>query len=135
MVATGKCLCGFIGFRYHGEVGAAGYCHCADCRRCTGSAFNVSVRCHAALLRIEGGAPAGFTKVGASGHPLTRHFCPKCGAPLFTSSPRHPGIVYVKAGIFDDPGIIVPGYQAWVGSAVAWAVIDDDLPSFERSST
>ena len=64
---TGGCLCGAVRYSYEGEVGAAGYCHCADCRKVSGSAFGVSVRVAAAGFRVTSGSPKGFTKAGDSG--------------------------------------------------------------------
>ncbi|WP_442994243.1 GFA family protein [Scytonema sp. PRP1] len=40
---------------YDGELGAANYCHCRDCRKTTGSAFNIGVRLQSAALRIVAG--------------------------------------------------------------------------------
>lgn len=61
-----------------------------------------------------------------------QHFCPECGSPLYTSSPKHPDYVYVKAGCLDEPGIVEPVHQSWVDSAVAWSRIDDDLARFAK---
>lgn len=127
---TGGCLCGKVRFAYTGTLGGAAYCHCSDCRKCTGSAFNVSVAMEIKRLVIVG-APKGFTKRGESGTELTRHFCPDCGSPLYTSSPRHPELMYVKGGALDDPTQVQPAYQSWTHSAVPWAAIEPDLPSHE----
>jgi len=129
-VLTGGCLCGAVRYEYDEAVGPANYCHCADCRRCTGSAFNIGVRVAAGQFRIVKGSVKGFTKAGDSGHLLTRHFCPECGSPLFTSSPRHPEDYYLKAGSLDDPAVVRPTHQNWVKSRVPWAAIDPDLPRF-----
>ena len=85
---TTRCLCGYITYEYSGPVGPAGYCHCEDCRRCTGSAFNISVRLSLAEFRITSGNPKPFTKRGDSGNELTRHFCPECGSPIFQHRQR-----------------------------------------------
>ncbi len=133
-VVSGGCLCGGIRYECSGEVGAAGYCHCEDCRRCTGSAFNVGVHVDLDKFRIVSGEPKTFTKAADSGTRLTRHFCSDCGSPLYTSSPRHPDIIYVKAGSFDDPTVVKPDGQAWTDSAVSWAEIDAGLPSTPKNS-
>ena len=130
----GRCLCGHVVYEYSGPVGPANYCHCEDCRRCTGSAFNIGVRFDLAEFHITGGRPKGFTKRGDSGNELTRHFCPECGSPIFTSSPRHPDCVYVKAGTLDDPSIVKPSHQSWVASAVSWSQIDRNIASFPKGS-
>ena len=127
-VLTGGCLCGAVRYEYDGEIGPANYCHCADCRRCTGSAFNIGVRVAARQFRIVKGTPRGFTKTGDSGNALTRHFCPECGSPLYTSSPRHPEFFYLKAGCLDDPAVVHPTHQNWTRSRVPWAAIGPELP-------
>jgi len=131
---TGGCLCGAVRYEYDGETGPANYCHCADCRRCTGSAFNIVVRIEARLFRLVSGNPTGFTKTGDSGNALTRHFCPECGSPLYTSSPRHPESYYLKAGCLDDPAVVRTTHQNWVTSRVPWASIASDLPGFSQGA-
>jgi hypothetical protein len=131
---TGGCLCGSVRFVVEGAVGSAAYCHCKDCRKCTGSAFNVSVAVESKCFRIVSGSPKGYTKTADSGNELTRYFCGDCGSPIFTSSPRHPDRVYVKAGSFDDPSVVTPAYQSWMDSAVPWASIVPGLPRFAKGS-
>jgi len=119
-------------YQYSGPVGPANYCHCEDCRRCTGSAFNIGVRLEAEGFRVASGTTSGFTKRADSGSELTRHFCPQCGSPIFTSSPKHPEYVYVKGGTLDDPTVVKPTHQNWVASAVSWSEIDRDIESFTK---
>jgi hypothetical protein len=133
MSVTGGCLCGGVRYRYDGEAGPATYyCHCTDCRRATGGAFNIGVRFELARFAIERGLPSGFTKTGQNGAELTRHFCAACGSPLFTSSPTHPETIYIKAGTLDDPAVVAPEAQIWIQSAVSWARIPPGLASFEK---
>ena len=129
---TGGCLCGAVRFEIAGEVGPAAYCHCTDCRRVTGSAFNVSVRLDKSRFRLVAGTPRGFTSTADSGHELSRHFCGDCGSPLYTTSPRRPDDIYLKAGVIDDSAVIRPAYQSWTRSAVPWAIIGPDLPGHEK---
>ena len=128
----GRCLCGHVVYEYSGLVGPASYCHCEDCRRCTGSAFNIGVRVDRGEFHITSGSPKGFTKCGESGNELTRYFCPECGSPIYTSSPKHPQHFYVKAGTLDDPTIVKPIRQSWVASAVSWSQVDPSIPSFAK---
>jgi hypothetical protein len=131
----GGCLCGSVRFACYGTLGVAAYCHCSDCRKCTGSAFNVSVEVEQKHFEITEGLPIGFTKKSDCGHELTRHFCRDCGSPLFTTSPRHLDRVYVKAGAFDDPTLIEPAFQSWTCSSVPWATIRAGLPRYEKGRT
>lgn len=128
----GGCLCGATCYTYKGPIGPSSYCHCEDCRRCTGSAFNVSVRVEVMKFEILSEPLSGFTTVSEAGNKLTRHFCSNCGSPIYTSSDKHPDYYYVKAGSFNDPDIVKPGYQSWTSSAVEWATIKSDLLCFEK---
>jgi len=130
---TGGCLCGAVRYEYAGEVGAAGYCHCEDCRRTSGSAFGVSVRVAASGFRVTLGQAKSFTKPGDSGRLVTRCFCGDCGSPLYTLPPLHPDVVFIKAGSLDDPSVVVPNRQAWMRSRVEWAEIADGLTSYETN--
>ena len=132
---TGGCLCGGVRYEYEGELGSAGYCHCSDCRRISGSAFGVSVAAAAAEFRIVKGAPRAFTKAGDSGRPVTRYFCPDCGSPLYTLPPLHPDMVFIKAGSLDDPRLVAPNREAWTASRVSWAEIAPGLTRYEKGRT
>lgn len=129
---TGHCLCGQLTYEYQGTVGPANLCHCEDCRRCTGSAFNVGVQLETAAFRITHGTLKSHTKSGESGTALTRYFCPECGSPIYTASPKHPESLYVKAGSLDDPSVVHVARQIWLDSAVPWRHIDPELPAFLR---
>ena len=129
---TGGCLCGAIRYAYDGAIGPANYCHCSDCRKRTGSAFNIGVRIDALHFRIVTGQPKGFAKTADSGHELTRYFCAECGSPLYTASPRHPAHIFITAGCIDDPSAVQPKHQGWVTSRVSWATIDPALPFYPK---
>ncbi|MBO6520186.1 MAG: GFA family protein [Rhodospirillales bacterium] len=131
MSITGSCLCGNVTFAYSGDMADAAYCHCTDCRKTTGSAFNISIGLAADGFEITKGTPKTYTKTADSGQAITRHFCADCGAPLYTSSPAYPERIYIKAGALDDPGVVKPTYQSYTRSRVTWSKIDDDLPGFE----
>jgi hypothetical protein len=48
-----SCLCGGIKLSYSGVIGPANYCHCDDCRRSNGSAFNIGVRVERKDLKVD----------------------------------------------------------------------------------
>jgi len=131
---TGSCLCGAISFECAEPIGPASYCHCVDCRRVTGSAFNVGVRVPRAAFALRG-SPRSFTKTADSGRELTRFFCGECGSPLFTAAPDHPDIYFVKAGSFDGAEIPAASHQSWTLRKVAWAEIPEGLRAYSRGSS
>ncbi len=134
-IRTGRCLCGKVRYECFSNPEGATYCHCDDCRRTTGSAFNVGVCVPISGFKIISGEVKGFTKTADSGNQLTREFCPDCGSPLFTRSPVHPDYVYIKAGSFDNPNIVHPKDQIWATKRVPWAEIDSSLQSFPQNRT
>lgn len=134
-IVTGGCLCGNIRYECTGQPQGATYCHCDDCRRTTGSAFNVGVRVSASDMKIISGRPKAYTKTADSGNQITREFCPDCGSPLLTRSPAHPDYVFIKAGTFDDPKIVHPIDQIWTSKKVPWAQIDPSLKGFPEGRT
>jgi hypothetical protein len=132
MKHLGGCLCGEVRFECD-ELGPAGYCHCEDCRRCTGSAFNISVRCAESAFRIRSGQLSKFTKTADGGSELSRYFCHSCGSPIFASSPVNPNVIFIKAGVLDDPSSVRPTLEAWVRSKVGWSTPPGGIRRFERS--
>lgn len=134
-ILTGRCLCGHVRYECTSEPEGATYCHCVDCRRTTGSAFNVGVRVPAANLKILSGKVKAFTKTADSGNLITREFCPECGSPLFTRSVIHADHVFIKAGSLDDPTVVVPKDQIWTSKKVPWAQIDPSLTGFLENRT
>ena len=128
----GGCLCGSVRYVVAGKLASAGYCHCSDCRKFTGSAFSVTVPVPTAKFKLLAGNTRTFTTIADSGNALTRHFCAECCSPIFGSSSRQPDVVSVTAGSFDDPESIVPGHQGWLASRVSWSEIPPDLPGFDK---
>jgi hypothetical protein len=121
---TGRCLCGTIKISYNGKPGPAGYCHCDDCRRCTGSAFNVSVRVDRDKLVIKNEDKLGtYSYIADSGNKMSRLFCKQCGSPIMTLHAVMPGYAWIKAGIIDQTEAIKPKGESWKSRKVPWADI------------
>ncbi|MCE2519454.1 MAG: GFA family protein [Alphaproteobacteria bacterium] len=131
----GGCLCGNIRYIIDGSIGEANYCHCADCRRANGSAFNVGVRVEKSTFSLEGCTLSAFTTLGESGGEVTRYFCKTCGSPIFSSSSSNENTIHVKAGSLDDPHVVAPSHQIWTVSRVPWAKLAPDLLSFCRNKS
>ena len=132
---SASCLCGAVTIDCGSPAGPGGYCHCEDCRKSTGSAFSVNIPFEAEGFRVISGEVRSYTKIADSGNELTRHSCATCGSPLFGTSPQHPGRVYVRAGIFDQPSLVQPASQSWCLSKVEWSMIDPELPSYPEGNS
>ena len=107
------------------------YCHCDDCRRVTGSAFNVGVRVPASTFQLSG-KTKGYKSTNDEGLTKSREFCPECGAQMFT---RYPDMVFIKAGTLDNSEDLQPTREIWTEMAVPWSKIPDGLHKFPRGGT
>jgi hypothetical protein len=119
-----SCLCGGITLSCSGAIGPANYCHCEDCRRANGSAFNIGVRVERKDLKVKATSELrGYKYLSESGKEIERCFCGTCGSPIFTLHPAKPEYAWVKAGIINDPKLVKPAYENWVKDKVEWATI------------
>lgn len=128
-----SCLCGGIRLSYSGAIGPASYCHCEDCRRANGSAFNIGVRVERKDLKVNASSELrSYKYFSGSGNEIERCFCARCGSPVFTLHPARAEYVWVKAGIINTPDIVKPAYESWVKDKVKWATISV-AESYEES--
>ena len=87
MKIHGACHCGYIRVEGEADPEKTTVCHCTDCQVSTGSAFRVNVPVPGATFRITG-QPATYLKTTAeSGNPRLQAFCPRCGSPIYSTSP------------------------------------------------
>lgn len=107
----GGCLCGDVRLVASGRPYRVGLCHCLDCRKHHGALFHASAIFPQASVAIEGG-----TRAYAG-----RHFCPRCGASVFSRSGDE---IEVNLGALDAPNQLEPTYELWTIRREAW------LPSF-----
>lgn len=108
----GGCMCGAIRFVAEGEPLRVGLCHCTTCRRNTGTQFAVFAIYEPEQVRLQG-----QTAVFRSSEQGERHFCDRCGAPLFYAEP---GERAVHVGAFDDSERFQPTYELWAKRRVEW---------------
>ena len=119
-----SCLCGGITLSYCGVIGPANYCHCDNCRRANGSAFNIGVRVERKDLKVNARSELKrYQYLTDSGNEIERCFCGTCGSPIFTLHPAKPEYAWVKAGIINDPSIVKPAFEIWASDKVPWATI------------
>ena len=111
---TGGCLCGAVRLRISGEPYRVGLCHCLTCRKMTGSAFNAF-----AVFPADAVTVAGETGAFASSEKGRHHFCRTCGSPVFWCEVGSDEIE-VPVGVLDEPDVLRPTYEVWVGRREGW---------------
>jgi hypothetical protein len=113
---TGGCLCGAVRYVVHGEPTHVGCCHCADCRKRSGSAFAIYGHWPSAQVVLDG-ALAEYE--GDS-------FCPTCGSRVGLIEDEN---VELNLGTLDDPPFeLVPEAELWIKRREPW------LPAIEGAS-
>jgi hypothetical protein len=116
----GGCLCGQVRYTIVGEPRRSGICHCRDCQRYTGSAFEPFMVFRAASVSIQGDLRS-FKAIADSGNAIYRRFCPNCGSKVVNEADGAPGMIIVLAGTLDDPTAFVPNVELFCDTAWSWA--------------
>ncbi|MFN2469680.1 MAG: GFA family protein [Gaiellaceae bacterium] len=110
-IRTGGCLCGDVRYRVRGEPVHVGRCHCADCRKESGSAFTVYGQWPIDAFELTGDI--------ASYH--GRGFCPRCGSRLLDPPDAEDTLVEIRIGSLDDaPSGLKPEAEVWVKRREPW---------------
>jgi hypothetical protein len=86
-------------------------------------------------FRIVAGEPKGWRHVSPSGGEVTSWFCGDCGARIYGSRDSRPLSINVRAGTLDDTSWLRPVAQIWTSSAQTWALVRDNIISYEEQPT
>ncbi|SMR57377.1 unnamed protein product [Zymoseptoria tritici ST99CH_3D1] len=95
-----SCLCQSVRIEITGEDKGAVLCHCNNCKQTGGSAFMHNHRFMKTQLNVVKGKELlreyadNNTK---SGNTVSRHFCSKCGSPLYLTNSAFKGFAAVMA--------------------------------------
>lgn len=103
----GGCLCGDVRFVASGRPFRVGLCHCLDCRKHHGALFHASAVFARQAVTVE----------GETRHFRERHFCPRCGSPVFSRSGDE---IEVHLGALDETDRLTPSYELWTIRREAW---------------
>lgn len=123
---AGSCLCGEVRYAVEGAFERFYLCHCAHCRKDTGSAHAANLFSSTATLTWLCGQGA----VKTYALPGTRHarsFCASCGSALPWSGND---MLVVPAGSLDTAIDIVPSGNIFTASRAAWDHDLDAAPAY-----
>jgi hypothetical protein len=126
---SGSCSCGAVTYTCTGAPVLAGNCHCRDCQKASGGAYNPTFFMSETAIAIRGEVKW-YESRGDSGKPVYRGFCPQCGSRLFGKSSVMPGLIGVTAGTLDDPEQFKPQVNIYTSRARSWDFMDPALPQF-----
>jgi hypothetical protein len=124
----GSCLCGSVLYEITGDLGPLALCHCRNCRKASGSAFNAAAEVAAGDLRVVNGADAMAEYESSPG--VFRVFCGRCGSPLFSRRTATPQSYRLRVGTLDTPIAGKPAAQIFASEKAEWFDLDDDIPAY-----
>ncbi len=125
---TGGCLCGGIRFELDAELGPIDICYCRQCRKAQGTPLATNSPVAAAAFRLVSGAD--LLKAYESSPGKHRHFCGRCGSPIYSQRVTKPDVVRVRVGTIDEPLNVRPHAHYHTASKPDWWPINDALPQF-----
>lgn len=132
MTTTGGCLCGSVRYSFEVTPLMTAVCHCRDCQKQTGTACSIVLGLPQDAVTVTG-TMAVHTTTGVSSGGVHRHFCGKCGSPIYSIPEAMPGVAFLKAGTLDDTSTLKPEAHMWCETAQPWVVIDPALPQFPQN--
>lgn len=121
--SRGRCLCGAIRLEAVGEPRWVAYCHCASCRRHTGSPVTCFVNYRKRNVTFSR-EPAVFESSAGVG----RRFCKRCGTPIAYETDRRADEIDIYLNVLDEPERFVPEAHAFYSERLPWFGTHDDLP-------
>jgi hypothetical protein len=125
----GSCLCGEVRFEVLGDFEQFFLCHCARCRKDTGSAYAANLFSQDAQINWL----SGQSVIRTYRVPSTRHeksFCAACGSAV-PGLQMNGGLLVVPAGSLDTPIDIRPTAHISTGSRADWDQHLEEIPQVD----
>ncbi len=126
----GGCLCGAVRFRVTGKLGPAGFCHCTQCQRASGSAFAANAA--ACTKYFEFTSDLNLVSEYESSPGKFRAFCSRCGSPIYSRRENDPDSRNIRLGSLDSDPERRPLAHLWVDSKAPWYSIEDSLLQYKE---
>jgi hypothetical protein len=126
-IIKGSCLCGEVEYSIVDSLKYAGYCHCSQCRKLTGSPFSASggvANSDFTILKGEDRFTC-FEKVEGS----PTYFCNNCSAFIYGEVSAHK-MTYVLLGTLSESPSLKPQWHVYTNYKVDWYEISDGLPQY-----
>ena len=130
----GSCLCGGVRFSVTEPFISATYCHCASCKKLSGSIGTANARVRSDAIRVLAGEELLRTFQPAEGSSKT--FCSACGSNLFGGGWPESERASVRLSAIDDTFDQRPESHIFVRSVAPWETLPDDgLERFDVRGT
>lgn len=125
----GQCLCGEVKIEIKGAISDIIHCHCSLCRKNSGTAFATNGFIKTNEFNITSGQDS--LSIFSFKPGRNRHFCAKCGCPVFSSNEQDPERLRIRLGILDSDIEERPISHNFVSSKANWEDLDAQLPRYD----
>jgi hypothetical protein len=117
---VGGCMCGALRYELSAAPVMIYNCHCTNCQKISGSAFNTSVIVTEAAMRFTKGEPARVEWISDKGTTRCGLFCSACGTRIVNGGKPSTGVFSLRAGTLDDTSWVRPVGDTYTRSAQPW---------------
>jgi hypothetical protein len=125
----GKCLCGEVKIQIKGNITDIIHCHCSLCRKNSGTAYATNGFINSSEFEFVSGEKS--LSIFSFKPGRNRHFCSKCGSPVYSSNEQDPTRYRIRLGLLDSDIEERPISHNFVSSKANWEDIDADLPRYD----
>ena len=127
---TGRCLCGAVSYEANAEQVIGGHCHCVDCQKSSGTGHSSHMGVPAVAVSINGETSV-YAAPTDAGNTVSRHFCPTCGLPIYSTNSSMVDLLFLRASSLDDLEAFQPGVVVYTKSRPSWDHVGQGLPEFD----
>jgi hypothetical protein len=117
---TGGCHCEALRYEVRAAPVMVYNCHCKNCQKVSGSAFNVSATIVESSFVFVKGAPKRIEWASDAGTMRFGWLCGECGSRIAQGSTPSRGVLSLRAGTLDDTSWVEPVGDIWTSSAQRW---------------
>lgn len=117
---SGGCACGLLRYELSQAPLMIYNCHCSNCQRISGGAFNTAAQVHEGGIRFSAGDPGRVEWTADSGRRRFGWFCRVCGSRIANGALPSNGVLSLRTGTLDDVSWIQPVGDTFTSSAQPW---------------
>lgn len=125
-----SCLCGAIQLKFPDIEGDFVVCHCKSCRKASGSIGGVNVSVKVETLIVEDSQNVMKTYESSPGK--VRHFCSRCGSPMFTKVGPKPAYARVRLGSLDSDISQLPAAHIFMAHRASWDQPTQNIETYDE---
>lgn len=129
LTLKGGCLCGAVSYEVTGAVKGFYHCHCARCRKSSGTGHATNLLLSSANLVFTAGEALLKRYKIPQANRFTRQFCCHCGSQVARHVPEIDSVV-IPAGSIDGEIPVQPQARIFWDSRADWSCDGDDLPRY-----